>query len=398
MSRVQKLLVVSHVVHYSYQGQTYAYGPYTREIDIWADLFPEVLIASPCRSAAPPADCLAFTRPNISMIPQLELGGDNYVAKLIQILRLPEIVFGLVRAMCRVDAIHVRCPGNLGLLGCLLAPLFSRRRVAKYAGQWNGYPGERPTLRLQRYLLRSKWWGAPVTVYGQWPNQPPHIQAFFTSMMTGPQVRHAVGHAEHKSTGQPLRILFSGRLAPEKHVEALIEALALAATEGLQFEAAIVGDGIERASLEAMVSKLGLSGRVTFVGALPFDESLKWNEWAHCLVLPSRHSEGWPKVIAEAMCYGVLCVAVDHGQLSSMLDGRGILLQAGNPREIADALVKIGEHPEKYAALSQAAAKWSAQYSLDGLREALATLLSRTWNVDLPHQPQPLRVEVEPAT
>jgi hypothetical protein len=47
--------------------------------------------------------------------------------------------------MRSADAIHVRCPGNLGVL---LAPLFTRRLVAKYAGQWNGHHGERFALRL----------------------------------------------------------------------------------------------------------------------------------------------------------------------------------------------------------------------------------------------------------
>jgi glycosyltransferase involved in cell wall biosynthesis len=383
MSTCRKLLVVSHVIHYEYEGKLHAYGPYSREIDIWADLFSEVVIASPCRHTKPPGDCLPFDRPNISITPQIEAGGDHWFAKLKQILLLPIIFWRLSLAMWKADAIHVRCPGNLGLFGCILAPLFSRYRIAKFAGQWNGYRRETKTVRLQRMLLKSRWWGAPVTVYGYWPNQPSHIIPFFTSMMTTEQVRHAVLSAKNKILHQPLRILFSGRLVPEKRISTLIEALALAKQSGLDFEATIVGDGIERAALEEKVKLNELENDVRFIGALPFDESLRWNEWADCLVLPSQNSEGWPKVIAEAMCYGVVCIGVDHGQVGRMLEGRGFLLPHGDAQEIVDAILEISNDADAFSETSKKAGVWARQYSIDGLRSALAKLLEEKWKVSI---------------
>ncbi|MGE0757692.1 MAG: glycosyltransferase [Pirellulaceae bacterium] len=381
--RLRRLLVTSHVVHYRHEGQLFAYGPYTREIDIWADLFAEVVIASPCRQEAPPGDCLAFSRPNIHIDPQWETGGDDWWSKCRQFFLLPGLVWGLIRAMLRADALHVRCPGNLGLLGSLLGPLFVRYRVAKYAGQWNGYRGEGLTVRWQRRLLRSRWWGQPVTVYGEWPDQPPHVHSFFTSMMSDKQVRDALIVADAKQIGGPLRILFCGRLVPEKRVVALIDAAALIRQAGMAFELVIVGDGPERNKLELQVRESGLSGHVTFVGALPYDEALTWYEWAHCLVLPSRHSEGWPKVVAEAMCYGIVCIAVDHGQVGRMLKGRGKLLARGDAGELAEALHSVVSDPEASRELGRAAAGWSRTYSLEGLREALYELLCREWSVEL---------------
>src|SRR4051794_1463353 len=120
-----RLLITSHVIHYSYQGRLYAYGPYAREIDLWADLFSDVAIASPCRDELPPGDCLPFERRNISILPQKEAGGETLSAKLGLIASIPAMIWDLARAMRSADAIHVRCPGNLGLLGVLLAPLFS---------------------------------------------------------------------------------------------------------------------------------------------------------------------------------------------------------------------------------------------------------------------------------
>src|SRR5436309_1535265 len=114
------LLVVSPVVHYRHAGRLYAYGPYAREIDVWAELFETVVIASPLQTATPPADCLPFTGENISIAPLPQRGGHTLGAKMNLIASLPALVFGLAKAMRRADAIHVRCPGNLGLLGALL--------------------------------------------------------------------------------------------------------------------------------------------------------------------------------------------------------------------------------------------------------------------------------------
>jgi glycosyltransferase involved in cell wall biosynthesis len=277
------------------------------------------------------------------------------------------------------DAIHVRCPGNLGLLGAILAPCFSRFVVAKYAGQWNGYHGEPWTIGLQRRVLRSRWWRGPVTVYGDWPDQPRHVVPFFTSMMSAAQVERAADVALHKRIGRPLRVLYCGTLTPRKCVDVLVDALGMLRSRGVPIELAVVGGGPQRAALEQQVARLGLSDAVRFAGPLAFDHAITWYSWAHCLVLPSRHSEGWPKVVAEAMCHGVLCVAVAHGHVPAMLAGRGICLPTGTADEIAGALEEVARDPDAYAPVIRAAGDWARQFSLEGLRDALAALLDRHW-------------------
>ena len=81
MADVQNLLIVSSAIHYRHGGRLFAYGAYAREIDIWADLFPRVSIAAPCRDEEPPGDCLPLTRANVEVVPQWETGGNNFRAK-----------------------------------------------------------------------------------------------------------------------------------------------------------------------------------------------------------------------------------------------------------------------------------------------------------------------------
>jgi|ERR1035438_2814888 glycosyltransferase involved in cell wall biosynthesis len=382
--KINRLLIVSHVYHYRHEGAIYAYGPYTREIDIWADLFPEVRIASPLRNEVPPKDCLPFTRSNISMIPQMETGGDCFGAKLKQIALLPVLLWNLARAMRGVEAIHVRCPGNLGLLGLLLAPWFSAFVVAKYAGQWNGYHGEPVTVRLQRAVMRSLWWrNGVVTVYGEWPDQPKHIVPFFTSMMTADQVRHSVEVARRKRLGSPVEILYSGRLTELKGVDILLRAARGLADEGVAFRLSIIGDGSELGRLKRLCADLGIQESVAFIGAVPFQEVMHWYERGHILVLPSRHSEGWPKVLAEAMCHGVVCISTDHGLIPWLLHDKGYVFPVDDTQALVACLKEAIRTPEEYERISRAAASWGQNYSLEGLRDALQELLSRKWRMPL---------------
>jgi glycosyltransferase involved in cell wall biosynthesis len=366
---VRRLCIVSHVVHYRHGGRIHAYAPYAREIEVWADLFPEVRIAAPCEEAPQPGDAAAIDRPNVAMDPQPLAGGDSLGAKVRQVLMLPWMLVRMAGSLRRADAIHVRCPGNLGLLGVMLAPLFSRRRIAKYAGQWPDWEGEARTVRLQKALLRSRWWRAPVTVYGSWPGQPPWIVPFFTSVLDRKQVERARRSADSRTPTNRPRVLFVGRLSRAKNVDVLLDAL-----NGLP--CTIVGDGPERAALEARAVRSG--GGAVFAGAVDFDRVLGFYETHDILVLASE-TEGWPKAIVEAMAFGLVCIGSDRGLIPQILgEGRGMVVPPRDVAALAAALQRAAD-PGEAAAIRAKAAPFGQRYSLEDLKEALRELMETWW-------------------
>lgn len=387
-----KLLIVTSTIHYKAGGRLYGYGPYTREIDIWADLFENVCIAAPLRNQDPPADCIPFYRNNISMVPQMETGGSEYRDKLFQILALPVHFWNLSLAMSKADAIHVRCPGNLGLLGVILAPLFSRHYITKYAGQWNGYKSEPLSIRMQRLILGSRWWcKGLVTVYGEWPAQPKQIVPFFTSMMTAEQVQRGAAVAKNKRLTFPAEILYAGRLASNKGVDILLRSLKVLLSQGIAFKLSIVGDGPERNRLVQLTQDLTLTEHVHFVGAVPYNEVMSWYEKSHILVLPSFHSEGWPKVLAEGMCYGLVCVSTDHGLIPWLLKNKGVVVPVADVEGLTTGLTDILNDASVYEKLSKQASVWAQGYSLEKLKESLGNLLVNRWSIRLASVNSPSR-------
>lgn len=395
MFSAQKLLIVARVNHYRHEGKLYSYSPYAREIDIWADLFSEVWIAGTCLDEIPPGDCTPFTRSNIRVLPVTEAGGDGFKAKLRQLFILPKIIWQLAGYMRRADAIHARCPCDLGLLGTVMGPIFSRRLIAKYATQWLPYDGEPWTWRLQRRILRSSWWCGPTTVYGKWPDQPEKIIPFFTSMLTYEQIHRAQISAARPRDPNVFRILFVGRLSSAKNVDVLLRAISMLKTER-EIECHIVGEGPERAKLEKLATELGIGKLIKFIGGIGFDHVLDFYEKAEALVLASD-VEGWPKAIAEGMAFGLVCIGTERGMMPQMLgDERGLLVPARDAEALAVALQRVVENPNESRAMAARAALWAQKYSLDGLREALRNLMDESWEVSIPNSPMDREINLQP--
>ncbi len=397
MSKPERLLIVSHVTHFAHAGKLYAHAPYAREINLWADLFPQVLIAAPYRTSAPPSDAEAFARPNITVLPQRETGGDTLRAKLVQLALLPLLLWDLSRALTQADAIQVRCPGNLGLLGVGLAPLFSRYRVAKYAGEWQGFPGEAWSCRLQRWLLGSRWWQAPVLTYGEWPRQPAHVVPCFTSVMTEQQMgraRHASARKLEPSLGTEaaaarLNVLYVGRLTRSKNVSVLLAALAPLHAAGLPVHCDIVGAGPEREPLALLAEQLGLGACTTFAGGVDFEQVLAYYENADVLVLASD-TEGWGKVLVEAMAFGTVCIGSQRGVIPWMLaDGRGIVVAPREVEALTAALRQVATTPDQFLPMRAQAAAWAQRFTLEGLRAKFGEILSQHWGGTFSTEPAP---------
>ena len=380
--KISRITIVSHVIHFRRNEEILAYGPYAREIEIWADLFDEVIIAAPIRKEEPTGFAVSIDRRNVSLSSQIETGGKTLSAKLLQLFSLPIHIIKLCRAMKGADAIHVRCPGNLGLLGVIFAPLFSKKLIAKYAGQWSDFPEEPWSYRLQKKILRSRWWNSPVTVYGEWPGEPSHVVPFFTSMMTRQQVADAIAGSKEKKTESPIRIVFSGRLSKEKGVHHLVEAVGILKERGLAVELAIVGNGAEFGRLQKQIAALGIADQVKMVGDVPYEAGLEYFKWGHVLVLPSQ-SEGFPKVLAEAMCHGMVCIGTNSGLVPKMLEGCGIVVDSVGAVAIADAIEEISSDADRFQKMSKAGVEWASQYSIEGLRDALQGLMEKSWGVSL---------------
>ncbi|MFG6439518.1 glycosyltransferase family 4 protein [Roseateles sp. LKC17W] len=115
--------------------------------------------------------------------------------------------------------------------------------------------------------------------------------------------------AELGVDGQPL-LLSVGHLIERKGHHIAIEALACLAPQRPGARLVIIGEGEERAALQALAQRLGVADKVRLTGALPNTELLKWYSAADLLLLCSSR-EGWANVLLESMACGTPVVATD---------------------------------------------------------------------------------------
>lgn len=378
----RNLLVVARVTHYLHDGQVYAYAPYAREIDIWADLFEDVAIAGTLRHGAPPNDCSPFGRTNIRVLPVTEAGGAGFREKVAQLFLLPRIIGQLARFMRRADAIHVRCPCDLGLLGVLMSRFFTDKTIAKYAGQWSAFAGEAASWRMQKRILKSAWWQGPVTVYSSHSGGLPKVVPFFTSMLTEEQIARARVAASKPRAEEVFRVLFVGRLTAARNVDVLLRAFSKLVRADRKMECVIVGEGPERPALQQLAQELGIAARVNFKGGLPFQAVLESYESANVLVLAAE-TEGWGKAITEGMAFGCVCIGSHRGIMPEILgQGRGILVAPRAVDALQDALERVMGNPEEAAAISHRAAHWAQRFSIEGMRTALRQVMLSSWKLE----------------
>ena len=132
------------------------------------------------------------------------------------------------------------------------------------------------------------------------------------------------------------RLLFVGRLIERKGVHFLLEAFRGVRAAIPYAELTIVGDGPERARLEAMAGELALSG-VAFRGHLAGDDLPAAYRESAILVLPAN-AEAMPNVVLEAMAAGLAIVTTPTGG-SEVLRGNGVVVPHADPVALRDALV-----------------------------------------------------------
>ncbi len=153
------------------------------------------------------------------------------------------------------------------------------------------------------------------------------LRASDYTAIVGPRERH--------------KLVFVGRVTLEKEIDVIIRALDRLDPK-LEATLTIVGDGDQRKNLEKLVAELGLTSRVHFTGRVS-DEELRGHLTDASVFVIASIAELQSIATMEAMASGLPIVAADAMALPHLVHHgeNGYLFQAGNDRELADALTKV---------------------------------------------------------
>ncbi|BBL81178.1 glycosyl transferase [Rubrobacter xylanophilus] len=149
------------------------------------------------------------------------------------------------------------------------------------------------------------------------------------------------------------------RLQPEKGVATFLRAVARIAPLAPDVRFLVVGDGPLREELAGLAGRLGLRGRVSFLGYRP--DAREIIRRLDVLVVPS-FTEGAPLVVLEAMASGVPVVASAVGGIPDQIrHGReGLLVPTGDSAALGEALLSLLRDPESACRMGAAGRRRAA--------------------------------------
>jgi len=170
-------------------------------------------------------------------------------------------------------------------------------------------------------------------------------------------------------------VLFAGRLAEEKHVDVLIDAVAKTPRE-LNVHLEIVGGGEVRPALEAQVARLGLGDRVKFLG-LASDEDLREAYIKADIFCMPGTAELQSLVTLEAMSASTPVLLANAMALPHLVrDGEnGYLFTPNDSGELAAKITKLLQLPEdQLKAMGKLSREMVEPHSINGTLQTFEDL------------------------
>lgn len=168
-------------------------------------------------------------------------------------------------------------------------------------------------------------------------------------------------------------LLSVGRLAKEKNLGFLFSAFSRLASEFGDCYLILVGDGDERARLEAWVKKRGLQAKVRFMGAQPRNQLAPFYRGAHLLLFSSL-SEAQGLVVAESMAQGLPVVALRSFAVEDLIEDGVNGYLAEDLEMFLDRVRQLLLHEERRKCFSEKAKEKARAFSAPAMADKMLWL------------------------
>ena len=259
-------------------------------------------------------------------------GGNTLKDKLNILAAYPKMYRVIINEVKKHQYIHSRAPSNPSVIVMFLSLFFIKKQFwHKYAGSWIDPASF--FYHLQRILLKKLRHNSKITINGDYNISNKNIIPFENPCLD--QNDRKLGHnlLAAKKLKKIVEFCFVGALNNHKGVDKILEALKCLNSKDIKYIFHFVGDGPQRIDFEKTAKLLRLE--IVFHGFLAKDSIS--NIYSRCdfIILPSK-SEGFPKVIGEAMNFGCIPIVSDVSCISQYIqDGiNGFLIKPITSKEI----------------------------------------------------------------
>ena len=329
-----RIVVISHTEHYQDDlGKICGWGSTIRELDHVAQICDELIHIAPLHRTPAPESSLNYTASNIKFV-ALEPSGGKGLKKL----SILKVLFSNLKKIHRytksADHIQFRAPTGMGVYVLPYLKFFrSGKYWVKYAGNWMD---EHMPLgnRIQKFWLKKIDKKVKVTINGTWESDPRFL-SFENPCLTKEEYEQGQAIVSEKinSVFGRLKLVFVGSLNRHKGVHHIIKAFCRKGQYSSLSEMIFAGDGVEREEFEEMAAHSQFP--IKFLGHCSKDDVAQLLSESHVLLLPSK-SEGFPKVVGEAMNFGCIPMVTNVSCMGEYITHgkNGFLLNEASEEEV----------------------------------------------------------------
>ncbi len=192
----------------------------------------------------------------------------------------------------------------------------------------------------------------------------------------------------HRKAGEPLNILWSGRLKAWKAFPLLLQSLAKLPSD-VSYRVRVLGYGVCEGRWKRQAERLGIADRIDWVGWPSYATSLEHYAWADVFAFTSLRDTSGTGLL-EALSFGVPIIGLNHqGAADIITPDSGIAIDPKSKASICDGFVKslisLYRFPDQLECLSRGALRRAEFYHWDRLGESMAKVYESVLNSeDLP--------------
>lgn len=183
-------------------------------------------------------------------------------------------------------------------------------------------------------------------------------------------------------------LLYTGRVDPEKHIEEILQAVAIASKK-IDFCFVVVGKGISKKSLEKLTNELGINEKVIFTGFVPDDDLPYFYKLSRCFIIASI-AELLSLVTLQAMASGLPIIAVKAGALKELVKDKlnGYLFNEGDLPTMVQYIENILTNDILYKEMSKKSLEYVQQHEIHKILRSFEKVYHTcaNYNLNINHQ------------
>lgn len=325
----------------------------------------------------------------LRIVPLTFLAGKDFARKL----RFPFWVLlnllTFIRETIKADAVHAPIPGDIGTVGILLAVVFKKPLFVRHCGNWllPRTKAEQFWQWLMEYLAGGH--NVMLATGGQ-PTPPSQknskIQWIFASSLTAHEITRYATTRETKFLAMNPRLIIVCRQEEDKGTGIVIDSIPFLQQMFPNIILDIVGDGSALPRFQEKTKVLGLENHVNFYGKVNHNRVIELLKQADLFCYPTRASEGFPKVVLEAMACGLPIVTTPVSVLPYLVGDRcGIIIKEITPYAFAEAVKSCLKDRTTYLSMSTMGYETARGYSLEVWRDQIGQHLQGAWGLKMKH-------------